>query len=160
MQRIDIIAVGHLKEKYLKDAESEYSKRLSSLCSFKVTEIEPERLPDAPKPAEISSALEKEADRIISALPQHSFCVPLCIEGDMADSVALSKKLSDLAVGGESRICFIIGGSYGLSERIKNFGSWRLSMSRMTFPHQLARIMLEEQIYRAFKISAGGTYHK
>ena len=78
----------------------------------------------------------------------------------MADSVGLSKKLGELAVRGESRVCFIIGGSYGLSERVKKAGAWRMSMSRMTFPHQLARIMLEEQIYRAFKIQSGGTYHK
>ena len=94
MQKVDIIAVGHLKEKYLKDAENEYRKRLSSLCRLNITEIEPERLPDSPKESEISAALEREADRIFAALPQHCFAVPLCIEGDMADSVGLSQRSS------------------------------------------------------------------
>ena len=160
MIRITVIAVGKMKEQYLRDAQSEYSKRLSAFCRLTVVETEPERLPDDPKEVQITAALEAEAVRIASAIPQGSFVIPMCIEGKQLDSVELSEKISDIAVSGDSSICFIIGGSYGLADSIKQKAGLKLSMSRMTFPHQLARVMLLEQVYRAFKISQGGTYHK
>jgi 23S rRNA (pseudouridine1915-N3)-methyltransferase len=160
MQRIDIIAVGHLKEKYLKEASSEYEKRLSTLCKLKITEIEPAKLPDNPNPSQISAALEQEAAKILAAVPTAAEVYPMCIEGKQFSSEELSHKLDSLAVMGKSSVCFIIGGSYGLSNRVKGLGKKGISMSKMTFPHQLARIMLLEQIYRAYKISMGGTYHK
>ncbi len=160
MLKIYIIAVGHLKEKYLRDASDEYLKRLSAFAKMTVTEIEPERLPDSPKESQIKSALENESAKITKAIPDGSYVIPMCIEGKQLDSVELSEKLENIAVMGDSTVCFIIGGSYGLSENVKALAGLKLSMSKMTFPHQLARIMLLEQIYRAFKISAGGTYHK
>lgn len=160
MIRIKIIAIGRLKEKYLREASAEYEKRLSAFCRLEVTELEPERLPDDPKPARIAAALEAEAERIIKAIPRGAFTVPLCIEGRQLSSEELSEKLDSAAVGGESSICFILGGSYGMSDRVKRLADLKLSMSKMTFPHQLARIMLLEQLYRAFKISRGGAYHK
>lgn len=160
MIRIKIIALGHLKEKYLREASAEYEKRLSSFCKLEITELEPERLPENPNTSEIDAALDKESEKIIKTLPQGAVIIPLCIEGKLLESTELSKKIETIALNGGSIICFIIGGSYGLSEKIKRLANLKLSMSPMTFPHQLARIMLLEQIYRAFKISQGGTYHK
>ena len=160
MQKIHIISIGHLKEKYLKDASAEYEKRLSAFCKLKITELDPARLPDSPNDAEINSALNFEAEKIMSQIPKDAFVVPMCIEGEQFASQALAQKISDVAVRGTSTICFIIGGSYGLHDNVKRLASLKLSMSKMTFPHQLARIMLLEQIYRSFKILQGGTYHK
>ena len=160
MIKIHIIAVGHLKEKFLREASAEYEKRLSAFCKLQITEIEPERLPDSPKAAQILEALSNEGAKIISNIPNGAYVIPMCIEGKQMNSEKLSEKLESLAVFGESNVCFIIGGSYGLSDKVKELGSLKLSMSEMTFPHQLARIMLLEQVYRAFKITQGGTYHK
>lgn len=160
MIRITVVTVGKMKEQYLRDAQSEYAKRLSAFCRLNVTELEPERLPDDPGAAQIEAALKAEAERILPAIPQGAYVVPLCIEGKQYDSVELSEKLDGIALSGFSSICFIIGGSYGLSDTVKQKADLKLSMSKMTFPHQLARVMLLEQIYRAFKISQGGTYHK
>ena len=160
MLKINIIAIGKLKEQYLRDASSEYLKRLSAFCKMTVTELEPERLPDNPNPSQIDTCLNNEAAKIISAIPNGAYIIPMCIEGKHIDSVELSVKLQDVALSGDSTVCFIIGGSYGLSDKVKQKANFKLSMSKMTFPHQLARIMLLEQIYRAFKISQGGTYHK
>lgn len=160
MIRIKIASIGHLKEKYLREASAEYEKRLSAFCKLEIIELEPEKLPDDPKPSQISAALEAEAARLLKVIPQNAFVVPLCIEGKLMSSTELSAKLDSIAVGGESTVCFVIGGSYGMSDMVKQKASLKLSMSPMTFPHQLARIMLLEQIYRSFKISGGGTYHK
>lgn len=160
MLKLTLITVGHIKEKYFKDASSEYEKRLSAFCKLNIIELEPERLPEAPSDALIEKALDFEAEKILSKVPDGSFLIPLCIEGKELDSVELSKKLSAAALNGESSICFVIGGSYGLSDKVKQRADLKLSMSKMTFPHRLARIMLLEQIYRAFKIDRGGTYHK
>lgn len=160
MLKIHIIAIGKLKEQYLRDASSEYLKRLSSFCKMTVTELEPERLPDNPNPSQIDACLNSEAVKILAAVPNGAYIIPMCIEGKQIDSVELSVKLQDVALSGDSTVCFIIGGSYGLSDKVKQKANFKLSMSKMTFPHQLARIMLLEQIYRAFKISQGGTYHK
>ena len=160
MLKITLITVGRLKEQYLRDAVKEYEKRLSTLCTLKNIEIDAAKLPDSPNQSQINSALEAEADKILGNIPQGAFVMPMCIEGKQMDSEELSQKLSDIGVSGQSNVTFIIGGSYGLSDRVKQKADYRLSMSKMTFPHQLARVMLLEQIYRAFKISTGGTYHK
>ena len=160
MRRITLLCMGKLKETYWRDAVAEYSKRLSGYCRLTVEELEEERLPDRPSEAQIAAALTKEATRLEARIPTGAAVIPLCIEGEKITSVQLSQRLSRMAVQGEGDVVFIIGSSYGLDERIKAKGKLRLSMSAMTFPHQLARVMLLEQIYRAMKIEQGGTYHK
>ena len=159
MMKVDIIALGKLKEKYLRDASDEYAKRLSRYCDLKITELSPVALSDNPSENEISNALLKEKEMISRAIPKDSFIVALCIEGKEISSEELAYVFKEKANEGK-RICFIIGSSYGLSGEIKKFADMRLSVSKMTFPHQLFRIMLLEQTYRAFKINEGGTYHK
>lgn len=159
MLKVTIIAVGKAKEKYLADAYSEYAKRLSGYCNLNVVELSPCKA-DESSAASVSDAIENEGDRIIAKLPQRALVIPLCIEGKQMPSEKLAELINNTAVFGTSEICFIIGGSYGLSQRVKNEGKIRFSMSEMTFPHQIARLMLLEQIYRAFKINEGGNYHK
>lgn len=158
--QITLIMVGRLKEKYFIEASKEYEKRLSAYCKIEVKEIEQSRLSQNPSQNEINSALLDEAAKIKKAIPQNAEVITMCIEGKMLSSVELSKALDDMRVSGCGKLCFIIGGSYGLSDEIKAMSKFRLSMSKMTFPHRLARIMLLEQIYRAYKITEGGTYHK
>ena len=160
MLKITLITVGKLKEKFLRDAVSEYEKRLTTLCSLKTVELDPAKLPDNPNSSQISSALKLEADKILAAVPNGTYIIPMCIEGKQLSSEKLSEKLESLGVEGRGNICFIIGGSYGLSDKVKCKADLKLSMSEMSFPHQLARVMLLEQIYRALKISLGGIYHK
>lgn len=160
MLSVRLICVGKLREKYLISAVDEYKKRLGAFCKFEIVELNEERLPDSPTPGEINSALEREADNIIQNVPKDSCLVALCIEGKELDSPELARFISEKAVSGKSKICFVIGGSFGLSERVKKLSELRLSMSRMTFPHHLARVMLAEQIYRAFTIIEGRKYHK
>ncbi len=159
MIKVNIIALGRLKEKYLKDAVEEYSKRLSRYCSLKITELEPERLPDNPSSAQILSALEKEAEMIRGAMGKRALSIAMCIEGKQFSSEKLSAELIKRSQTTGS-VNFIIGSSYGLSDTLKKECDLRLSMSELTFPHQLARVMLLEQIYRAFKINEGSAYHK
>lgn len=160
MQTVNIICIGKLKEKYLTDAIKEYSTRLTPFCRFNIVELEEYRLPDKPSEAQIKTCLEEEGKRIIAKLSKNSLIVPMCIEGKMHSSEELSALISDAGVVGKSTVDFIIGGSHGLSDEVKKRGDIKLSMSRMTFPHQLARVMLSEQIYRAFQIMTGGKYHK
>jgi len=157
---IKIICVGKLKEKFFTDAANEYIKRLAGYCKLEVAEIPEHRLPDSPAPAQIATALEKEGTAIAVKIPAGSRTVALCVEGRELDSAGLSEFLTECAGRGFSKLCFIIGGSFGLHETVKNGAEERLSMSRMTFPHNLARVMLLEQLYRAFKIAEGGKYHK
>ena len=124
------------------------------------TEIADERLPDAPSDKQIAAALSAEAERILDAIPKNAAVIAMCIEGRELSSEELSGKLSDMCISGKSTIVFIIGSSYGLSDKVKSRADLRLSMSRMTFPHRLAKVMLCEQIYRALSIAAGGRYHK
>ncbi len=159
MIKVTVIALGKLKEKYLRDAVLEYEKRLSRYCDFEIIEIEPVKLPDNPSSAEIQNALEKEADFIIKKIPKSTEIIPLCVEGKQLSSENFAEKISQGTLSGRGMV-FIIGSSYGLSERVKELSSTRLSLSKMTFPHQLFRVMLSEQIYRAFKILEGSTYHK
>lgn len=160
MLNISIICVGNLKEKYWRDACGEYSKRLSGFCRFQITEIPESRLPGNPSEAEINKCLESEGEALLAKIPAGSFVVAMCIEGRELTSPQLAEKLEKIAVEGKSKIFFVIGGSFGLSEAVKKRADLRLSMSPMTFPHQLARVMLCEQIYRAFSINSGTKYHK
>lgn len=160
MVNINIICVGKLKEDYLRNACAEYEKRLGAFCKLKVTELTPARLPESPNPAQIEAALSDEAERILSKIAPSDGVFALCIEGKEMSSESFSKEIEKCAVSGFGTLCFIIGGSHGLAPAVKSRAKYRLSMSPMTFPHQLARVMLLEQIYRAFMISSGGKYHK
>ena len=159
MIKITLICLGRLKEKYLKDACDEYKKRLSRYANFETVELEPVRLPEKPSQSEINTALLKEAEIIIKKIPQNSDIYTLCVEGKPLSSEKFAENIEFSQNTGKN-IVFIIGSSYGLSEKIKALSRVRLSFSQMTFPHQLFRVMLLEQIYRAFKINEGGTYHK
>ena len=160
MQKIHLICVGKLKENFYIQAAAEYEKRLRRLCALEITELPEQRLPDDPSPAEIRRALAAEAAAIREKLPRGGTVVALAIEGETASSEALAERLSDFAVAGRTQVTFLIGGSFGLDEELKRSAHWRLSMSPMTFPHHLARIMLLEQIYRAYQIQSGARYHK
>lgn len=157
---IQIIALGKLKEKYLVDAMKEYEKRISGFAKFSVTELEPVKISENPSDAEIASALESEAEKIISKIPQNSMIVAMCIEGKQFGSETFAQKINDAGINGKSNIAFIIGSSHGLAPKIKKLAQLKMSMSEMTFPHQLARVMLSEQIYRAFTIINNRKYHK
>lgn len=160
MQSVNIICIGKLKEKYLADAIKEYSTRLTPFCKFSIIELDEYRLPDKPSQAQIDICIEEEGKKILSKIAKNSYVIPMCIEGKIISSEELSSLVSDAGVMGKSTIDFVIGGSYGLSDEVKKRGDFRLSMGRMTFPHQLARVMVCEQIYRAFQIMTGGKYHK
>ena len=160
MLSVKLICVGKMKEKFFIDAVEEYSKRLQAYCRFEVEELSEQRLSDKPSPAEIRAALEKEAQEIEKHIPNGAAVVAMCVEGVQKSSPELSTVLDGFANAGKSRICFLIGGSYGMSEELKKKAALRLSMSKMTFPHHLARVMLCEQIYRAFTIREGSKYHK
>lgn len=159
MLKVRIIAVGRLKERYLAEGCAEYLKRLGAFCRPELIELEEARLPERPSPKRIEAALAAEAGRILEKAAGGAV-VALCVEGEPVSSEQLSERLARMAVGGTSALSLVIGSSHGLSERVKQAAVWRLSMSRMTFPHQLARLMLLEQLYRAFSISAGTKYHK
>ena len=151
--------MGKIKEKFLLDAVNEYSKRLSRYCSLDIAEIPPVSLPEAPSQREITAALQKEAELIRRRIPKNADVTALCVEGRQMSSEAFAKKIRLGCDCGRPQ-CFIIGSSYGLDERLKSECQSRLSISEMTFPHRLFRVMLLEQIYRAFKINEGGSYHK
>lgn len=160
MINVTILAVGKLKEQYWKDACGEYAKRLKAYCRFSIEEIPEYRLPDSPSSAQIKVGLEKEGEMLLTHIPNHACTIALCIEGREIDSPALSEQFSKAAAEGKNNIVFIIGGSFGLADKVKKAADLRLSMSPMTFPHQLARVMLCEQVYRAFSIAANTKYHK
>ena len=159
MIKITLITLGKLKEKYLNDAVKEYTKRLSAYAKLDIIELEPVRLPDKPSRSEIENALLKESELILKKIPQNSEIITLCVEGQELSSPDFAKKIENLEAMGKS-ITLIIGSSYGLSENIKKQSHLRLSLSQMTFPHQLFRVLLLEQVYRAFKINEGSQYHK
>ena len=160
MQRVTVLCVGKLKEKFYLEAAAEYVKRLQRFCKLELVELPESRLPESPSPAEVQRALAAEAVAIRERLPKGGAVIALCIEGKPCSSVELSRRMEELAVAGKARLTFLIGGSVGLDESLKQQADWRLSMSPMTFPHHQARIMLLEQIYRAYQISAGTKYHK
>jgi len=162
MMNVHIICVGKLKEKFYLDAVAEYAKRLSAFCRLQIVELPEEKLPQNPSQALIAAALKKEAEAIRGKIPPNSRVVALCIEGRMRSSEELAVKLRDCPWGeaAAKHLVFLIGGSYGLDEALKREAGDRLSMSPMTFPHHLARVMLLEQLYRGFQINAGSPYHK
>ena len=160
MMNVHLIVLGKLKEKYMKDFVAEYEKRLSAYCKLTVTELEPVKLSDNPSQSEIDNALNKETQMITAKIPKNSYVFSMCIEGKQMSSEELSQKLEDIALSGKSSVVFVIGSSFGLSDDIKQMSDFKFSMSKMTFPHKLARIMLTEQIYRGFSISNNGKYHK
>lgn len=160
MFEITLIAMGKLKEKFYLSAAAEYEKRMKGYCQFKLLELPESRLPDNPSPAEIAAGLEKEADLILTKIPKGAWFCTLTPEGKMLSSEALADKLKDVKLAGKSSACFLIGSSFGIAQRIKDKADFKLSMSPMTFPHHLARIMVLEQLYRAEAIQAGSKYHK
>ena len=160
MMNISLICIGNLKEKYWAQAVEEYSKRLSAFCRFSVIQLNEERISNNPSPGEIDRILNAEGKRIIEKIPKNSYVISMCIEGKQISSNELSQKIDDISLSGKSSLCFIIGGSRGLSQQVKQRSDFKLSMSKMTFPHQMARVILCEQIYRAFEISSNGKYHK
>ena len=160
MQRITVICVGKLKEKFYLEAAAEYQKRLSRFCRLEVAELPEQRLRDAPSPGEIEQALAREAEQIRGKLPSGAAVVALCIEGELRSSEALAQFLAETGNRGQSALAFVIGSSNGLHPSLKAAAQLRLSMSPMTFPHHLARIMLLEQLYRGYQILEGGKYHK
>ncbi len=152
--------MGKLKERFYTQAAAEYAKRLGAYCRLTITELPEERLGSTPGRGEIDAALEREAGAILGKVPKGAAVTALCVEGGLCSSEELSAKLEAWAGSGRSTLVFVIGGSYGLHPSVKSRADWRLSMSPMTFPHHLARVMLLEQIYRSFKIREGSSYHK
>ena len=157
---IKIISVGKLKEKYLKLGIEEFTKRLSKYCSLEIIEVDDEKAPENLSDKEMIMIKDKEGDKILSKIKDNTYVIALAIDGKMLSSEDLAEKLEDLAITGKSNIAFIIGGSLGLSDAVLKRADYKLSFSKMTFPHQLARVMILEQIYRAFQISSNGKYHK
>lgn len=157
---IRIIAVGKIKEKYIQEGIKEFSKRLSRYCSLDIIEVDDEKAPESLSEKEMDIVKQKEGDRILSKIPQNSFIISLEIQGTLLSSEELSEKVEDLMISGVNDITFIIGGSLGLSDDVIKRSNFKLSFSRMTFPHQLMRLILLEQIYRSFRIMKGEPYHK
>lgn len=160
MVSVTLIAVGKIKEKYLREALDEYAKRLSAYCKFEIVEVKDEKTPDSPSTREKQLVLEKEGERISAKIPQGAAVVSLCVEGKQMTSKRFAELISGYSIRGISKIAFIIGGSFGLDEKIKALSDVRLSFSEMTFPHMLMRVILAEQLYRGFTITEGKTYHK
>lgn len=159
MIKVTLIALGKLKEKYLRDAVEEYSKRLGRYCALEIAEINPVSLPENPSEKEIAAALSKEKELIFKKIPENAQVFALCVEGKQKSSEEFAAEIERLTNEGKN-FCFIIGSSYGLDEGVKSRADIKLSLSKMTFPHQLFRVMLLEQLYRGFKINEGSTYHK
>lgn len=160
MLGITILAVGKIKEKFYRDAIDEYSKRLTRYCKFSIYEVKDEPMSERPEKSEIDAVLKKEGERLKEKIPKNAYLVSLCIEGRKTDSVGFSEIIESAANCGKSEIVFVIGGSLGICDEIKNLSDLKLSFSDMTFPHQLMRVILSEQLYRAFNILSGGKYHK
>lgn len=159
MLHVKLITVGNLKEAYWREAVAEYQKRLSAFAKTEIAELKEARIADDPAPAEIAAALEKEADAILAAVPPRAFTVALCVEGQPRSSEQLAALLNEAAAR-TSELCFIIGSSHGLAPRVKEAADFRLSVSALTFPHQLMRVLLLETLYRSFSILHGRKYHK
>ena len=158
--RITIICVGKVKEKFYTGAIDEYAKRLSRYCKLEIIELADEKTPDNASEQVNLAIKAKEGDRILGAIKDDAYVCALAIEGKMLDSVELSEKIDKLGIDGTSNITFVIGGSLGLDERVLKRADFKLSFSRMTFPHQLMRVILLEQIYRAYRIMKNEPYHK
>ena len=160
MLNIKIICVGKLRERFCIDAFNEYARRLSAYCKFECAELNETKLGDKPSDKEIENALVRESADIEKAIPKDAYVIAMCVGAKQLKSEELAQKINSLALSGRGKICFIIGGSFGMAESVKQRADMRLGMSEMTFPHHLARVMLTEQIYRSFKIIEGSRYHK
>ena len=160
MLSITLICVGKLKEKFYITASEEYEKRLKGFCQFQLIELPESRLNENPSAAEITAGLEKEADLILTKIPKGAWFCVFTPEGQLLSSEKLAEKMQNIKLSGKSSACFLIGSSFGMAQRIKQKADFRLSMSPMTFPHHLARVMVLEQIYRSESIQAGTKYHK
>ena len=158
--KISLITVGKIKEKYFEQAIAEYAKRLSRYCKLEILQVADEKTPDGASAALEAQIKDREGERILAHVKDGAYVVALAIEGHMLSSEELAEKMGSLTVGGVSHIQFIIGGSLGLSREVLEKADYRLSFSRMTFPHQLMRVILLEQIYRAYRIMRGEPYHK
>ena len=161
MQKVNILCIGKIKEKYFSQASDEYAKRLQAFCKLRIIELAEEKIRDNnPNSAQIAEVLQAEGKRIMQKISPSDYVIALCIEGRLCSSEELANTLNTLAVTGRSTVDFVIGGSYGLSDEVKAAADEKLSMSRMTFPHTMARMILTEQIYRAYEIASNGKYHK
>ena len=160
MLNIKFICVGKLRERFYIDAFNEYARRLSAYCKFECAELNETKLGDKPSDKEIENALARESADIEKAIPKDAYVIAMCVGAKQLKSEELAQKINSLALSGRGKICFIIGGSFGMAESVKKRADMRLGMSAMTFPHHLARVMLTEQIYRSFKIIEGSRYHK
>jgi len=158
--KIKIICVGKLKEKYLKDGILEYAKRLSRFCKTEIIEVNDEKIPDNASKSLEDIVIKNEGEKILKHIQKGEYIISLCVEGKSISSTELADNLKNITLSGNSTITFIIGGSLGIDEKIKNMSDYKLSFSKMTFPHQLMRLILLEQIYRAFKINSNEEYHK
>lgn len=158
--KITVLTVGKIKEKFFRDAIDEYSKRLSRYCKLEILQVADEKTPDGASEALEQQIKEKEGERILSNIKDGSFVIALAIEGKMPDSVELAEKIEKWGISGISQLVFVIGGSLGLSDAVLTRADYKLSFSRMTFPHQLMRVILLEQIYRSYRIIQGEPYHK
>ena len=160
MLNVTLICVGKMREKHYIAAFNEYEKRLGAFCRFTLAELPEQRLPERPVQKEIDAALEKEARAILEHVPKGAALIAMCVEGKSMSSETLAHRFTEWQNAGVSRLCFVVGGSFGLHDSVKQAAQLKLSMSEMTFPHHLARVMLMEQIYRACTINAGTQYHK
>lgn len=158
--KITIICVGKIKEKFYQDAIAEYAKRLSRYCSLTVTEVRDEKTKEQATETELAMIKDREGERILKVIREDGYVIALAIDGKPLDSVEFSQKIDQLGLGGTSQIYFVIGGSLGLSDAVLQRADFRLSFSRMTFPHQLMRVVLLEQIYRSYRIINHEPYHK
>ncbi len=158
--RIKLISVGKIKEKYFKAAITEYAKRLSRYCKLEQIEVADDKAPENMSAAQVEQVKKTEGDRILKRIVDGDYVISLEIAGKALSSEQLADKMNGLAVSGKSQICFVIGGSLGLSDEVKQRSNFALSFSNMTFPHQLMKVVLLEQIYRSFKINKGEPYHK
>ena len=160
MLAVKFVCVGRMREKFYIEAFSEYTKRLQSLCKFEIVEPNEQRLSENPSDKEIKAALDREAQDIMKAIPSDAYVVAMCVEGKQMPSEGMGELIAARENSGKPKLCFVIGGSFGLADSVKARADMKLSMSKMTFPHHLARVMLIEQLYRGFKINEGSRYHK
>lgn len=159
MVGVKFITIGTLKEQYLRDAAAEYEKRLSAFCKIQIVQLKEEKLPDSPTDGEIEKALEREAEKVMAEIPPRAYKIAMCVEGKQLSSEELAEKLGEISEK-YGDVCFIIGSSHGLSDKVKKACDARISVSRLTFPHQLMRVLLLEAVYRGFNILKGTKYHK
>ncbi len=159
MINVNLICVGNLSQNFVREGCNEYYKRLKPFCNLNIIEVTEEKLPDKPSEKQIETALSKEGEEIIKKVPRGAYVVALCIEGNGISSTELAKRIEKVSTN-YSKIAFVIGSSYGLSQKVKDSADFLLSLGQITLPHQLARLVLSEQIYRAFSINGNMKYHK